>query len=72
MKPEYEGTPIWKHRPFLAIFIGSSLVFAGLCFGFLRVLAGLPIWASVLISVPTGVAVFMLLLWLAASDGPSR
>jgi hypothetical protein len=73
MKPDDEGTPMWKHPVFLAVFIGSSLIFAGLCFGFLRLLAGMPIWLSVLISLPTGVAVFMILLWLQiASDGPPR
>jgi vacuolar-type H+-ATPase subunit I/STV1 len=73
MNSEDEGTAMWKHPVFLALFIGSSLVFAALCFGFLRLLAELPIWLSVLISLPTGVGVFMILLWLqAASDGPTR
>jgi hypothetical protein len=65
MKPKNDqGTPMWKHSPFLAVFFGSSLVFAGLCFGFLHVFTGLPVWACALIAIPSGVAVFLIVLWL--------
>ncbi len=64
---------MWKDRVFLSVFVGSSLLFAGLCFGFLHVFSDLPTWSSVLIALPSGVLAFLLLLWLQiASDAPSR
>ncbi len=73
MKSTDKGKTMWKDPVFLAVFVGSSLLFAGICFGFLRVLTDLPIWACVLIALPSGVLFFLLLLWLhIASDGPSR
>jgi hypothetical protein len=64
---------MWKDKVFLATFAGSSLLFAGLCFGFLSLLTSLPIWACVLIALPSGVLLFLLLLWLQIySDAPQR
>lgn len=64
---------MWKDPVFLAAFVGSSLLFAGICFGFLRVLTELPLSACVLIALPSGVLFFLLLLWLQiGSDAPSR
>jgi hypothetical protein len=64
---------MWKDKVFLATFVGSSLLFAGLCFGFLHVLTSLPLWACVLIAFPAGVLLFLLLLWLQiCSDAPQR
>jgi hypothetical protein len=64
---------MWKDPVFLATFLGSSLLFAGLCFGFLHQFTALPLWASIVIALPSGVAVFLLLLWLLIfSDAPPR
>jgi hypothetical protein len=64
---------MWKDPVFLATFVGSSLLFAGLCFGFLHVLTALSPWACILIALPSGVLVFLLLLWLQiCSDAPKR
>lgn len=72
-EPKDEGKSMWKDPMFLATFVGSSLLFAGLGFGFLHMLTALPLWACVLIAVPSGVLVFLLLLWLQiGSDAPQR
>jgi len=72
-KPKDEGKSMWKDPVFLATFVGSSLLFAGLGFGFLHMLTALPVWACVLIALPVGVLVFLLLLWLQiCSDAPQR
>jgi len=71
--PDHKGKDMWKDPIFLATFGGSSLLFAGLCFGFLHMLTELPLWACVLIALPSGVLTFMILLWLQiSSDAPSR
>lgn len=58
---------------FLTAYVGSSVLFVGICFGFLRMLTELPLWACVLISLPSGVLAFRLLLRLQESyDGPLR
>jgi hypothetical protein len=73
MKPTDQGKTMWKDRVFLATFVGSSLLFAVLCFGFLHVLTELPLWASILIALPSGVIAFVVLLWLQiCSDAPQR
>lgn len=64
---------MWKDKVFLATFVGSSLLLAGLCFGFLHVLTSLPLWACVLIAFPSGVLLLLLLLWFQSiSDAPQR
>jgi hypothetical protein len=68
-----EGKPFWKLPVVLAAFVGSCLLFAGLCFGFLRALTELPLWACVLIALPSGVLAFTLIYWLHIwSDSPPR
>ncbi len=71
--PDQEGKPFWKDPVLLAVFVGSSLLFAGLAFGFLRVLTELPVWACVLMALPSGVLAFVIILWLQiSSDAPGR
>jgi hypothetical protein len=71
--PPPEGKPFWKDPLLFGVFVGSSLLFVGLCFGFLRVLTELPLWACVLIALPLGVAAFAIILWLQiCSDAPPR
>jgi hypothetical protein len=53
---------MWKDPVFIAVFVGSSVLFSGLAFGFLHVFSGLPNWASALIAIPSGVSVFLFLL----------
>jgi hypothetical protein len=68
-----EGKPMWKDPVFLAAFIGSTLILAGLCFGFLHVFTTLPVWACVSIALPSGASVFMFFLWLGFyCDTPTR
>ncbi len=70
---DQQGKPFWKDRLLLSVFVGSSLLFSGLGFGYLRVFTQLPLWASVLLALPAGVLVFVLILWLHIwSDAPSR
>ncbi len=74
MKPPHnEGKPWWKIPVVLSAFVGSSLLFAGLCFGYLHVFTHLPLWACVSVSLPVGILVFMLVYWLHVfSDAPPR
>jgi hypothetical protein len=59
--PETEGKPWYKVPIVLAVYVGSSLLFGGICFGFLRELTELAFWVCVLIALPSGVLGFMLL-----------
>jgi len=68
MKPDDKAKAI-----FIAVYIGSSLLFTGICFGFLRELTRLPIWACALIAPPSGVLAVLILVQLGIwSDGPTR
>jgi hypothetical protein len=71
--PSQEGKPFWKDPVLFVVFVGSSLLFAGLCFGYLRTFTQLPFWACVVIALPSGVVAFMIILWLQiSSDAPPR
>lgn len=64
---------MWKDPGFWGVAVGSNVLFSGLSFGFLRLLAEWSIWASVLIALPSGILAFSLLPWLQmSSDAPSR
>ena len=64
---------MWKDPVFLTVAVGSSFLFGGLCFGFLRVLTELTLWGSALIALPSGALIFAILLYFQmCSDAPSR
>ena len=71
--PDREGKSFLKHPILVGVAVGSTLVFGGLCFGFLREFTELPLWACLLIAPPAGAATFLLILWLHIyCDTPPR
>ncbi len=70
---DQNGKPFWKDPLLLSVFVGSSSLFSGLAFGYMRVFTQLPLWTCILLALPSGVLVFTLILWLHIwSDAPPR
>lgn len=55
---------MWKDPVFLTVLICSSLLFGGICFGFLHIYTELPSWVCWLLALPLGVLTFLLIIWL--------